>query len=388
MRIVHVIVGLDVGGAEHMLRRLVLRHRQSQPQTQVTVVTLKDLGTLGAQMSREGINVVPLKMRSSLELPATIWRLRQLLCELRPEIVQTWMVHADLVGGLAARWAGIRNVVWGVRTTDYSMTPRATQAVHWLCARLSRHVPRLIVCAAEASRRAHAAVGYDASRMLVISNGFDISALQSHSGQGSRVRAEAGLSPQHLVIGCVGRYNAAKDHGNFVDAAAFVAQRDARCRFLMVGRDVERANVALWQRIEATGLADRFVLLGERRDVAACLDAMDVFVLSSRNEGFPNVVGEAMAMGVPCVVTDVGDAALLVGSTGVVVPPHDPAALAQGVLHLIGLPATDRQALGQHAQQRVCENFSMEHASERFAQLYSDLMNNLTIGAEAGRCAG
>lgn len=377
MKIAHVIIGLETGGAEMMLRRLLLAHR-SQGGAPGTVISLTGIGPVGQRLRDDGIEVTALGMRTPLGALLAVVRLRRLLLQLRPDVVQTWMVHADLLGGLAARAAGLRAIVWGIRTTDFSINSPATRAVRWLCARLSSTLPHVIVCAAEASRRAHVRAGYDASRMVVIPNGFDPAAWQPQ--RSTCLRRELGLAEPHLVIGCVGRFNVAKDQGNFISAAARVAAQRGDCRFLLVGRGLEPGNAELMQWIDATGNRERFVLLGERVDVAACLGAMDIFVLPSRSEGFPNALGEAMAMGLPCVTTNVGDAAMLLGDTGSVVPPRDPAALAEAVLALAALPLEQRRQLGQRARERVLDRFSLQQTSERFAALHRRVVAEVQRG--------
>jgi glycosyltransferase involved in cell wall biosynthesis len=377
MHVVQVIVGLSVGGAELMLRRLVLAQLDAVPGMRCTVVSLTTVGPVGDQLRQAGVPVVALGMRSPLSAIAALWRLRQLIARQKPDLVQTWMVHADLIGGLAARTAGVPAVVWGIRTTDFSTSPLSTRAVRWLCARLSRLVPHTIVCAAEASRRAHVAYGYDAGRMLVIPNGFELDRLKPDAQRGHELRLRLGVSPAQVLIGCVGRYNAAKDHANFVRAAGLLAASHADCRFLMVGRDVEGSNAALKQLVDATGHGDRFLLVGEQGDVPAWLDAMDMFVLPSQSEGFPNVLGEAMAMGLPCVSTDVGDAAWLLGDAGLVVPPQDAQALSDAMRNLMSLPRHELQALGQRARQRLTSGFSMQQACDRFTRLHEQVVSEV-----------
>lgn len=372
--VVHIIVGLEKGGAEMMLRRLVEAHMQSATGLRHVVVSLTDVGFHGAALRAQGAEVHALGLRGPVGLLLRVFRLAALLRRLKPGIVQTWMVHSDLLGGLAARLVGVPHVIWGVRTTDYSVESRSTRAVRWVCARLSSTVPSKIVCAAQASLLASAQAGYDTRKLMVIPNGFDVAALRAHAGAGVGIRQQSGLQQGHVVVGCLGRYNPAKDHANFVSAAALLAARHPACRFLMVGRDLTSANATLMAQIQATGFADRFVLLGERSDPAACLDAMDVFVLSSCTEGFPNVLGEAMATGVPCVSTDVGDAAFLLGDAGPVVPARDSAALAQAVSHLLDMPEPDRQALGSKGRLRVENEFSMAAAAQKFNNLYQALL--------------
>ena len=377
MHVVQVIVGLSVGGAEHMLRRLVLAQLDSVPGMRCTVVSLTTVGPVGDQLRSAGVRVIALGMRSPVSALAALWRLRQLMAREKPDLVQTWMVHADLIGGLAARMAGIPAVVWGIRTTDFSTSPLPTRAVRWICARLSRHVPHTIVCAAEASRQAHVAAGYDPRRMVVIPNGFELDRLQPDIQRRLDMRLRLGVLPAHILIGCVGRYDAAKDHANFVRAAGFLAGSQVECRFVMIGRDIEASNFALRQLVDATGCGDRFLLVGEQDDVPAWLEAMDMFVLSSQSEGFPNVLGEAMAMGLPCVTTDVGDAAWLLGDTGLVVPPQDAGALSAAMHSLVVRPQLERLALGQRARQRLTTGFSMQLACERFNRLHARVVSEV-----------
>jgi glycosyltransferase involved in cell wall biosynthesis len=370
MNIVHLIIGLGVGGAEHMLSRLVLAQQAADPLRQCTVISLTRIGPIGKLLQDAGIPVIAMELHSPWSFVAGLWRLKKMLQALQPDVVQTWMVHADLFGGLAARWAGIRGVIWGIRTTEFSGASPTTRMVRRVCAAVSSWLPLTIVCAAQASRRSHVAIGYDESRMVVIANGFDTDVYCPHPELKTQLKARLGIDPQDIVIGHVGRWNLAKDHLNFVHAAArWAAQGQLpQVRFLMVGRSIDGGNGVLAQAIAESGCAGQFMLLGERSDVPELLQVMDLFCLSSRTEGFPNVVGEAMASGVPCVVTDVGDAAAIVGSTGWVVPKEDAAALSAALALAAGESAAERALRANLARTRVVQEFSMERATQRFTQ--------------------
>lgn len=374
VRIVNVIVGLDVGGAEMMLKRLV-ESQLPDSNYRHTVVSLTTLGKVGRQLQGLGVDVHALNISRGLSAPLAVWRLSRLFRRLRPDIVQTWMYHADLVGGIASRLAGCRNVIWGIRTTHIAKGgSRATRVVRRLCARLSCWVPQAIVCAAEAAQRLHIGLGYSADRMVVIPNGFDVVQFKPCSVAYPTFREALGIEEGHVLIGHAGRWCAEKDHLGFVKAAGELARRAERCRFLMVGRGIDKSNESLVQAIQSTGYADRFVLIGERHDMPKCLAAMDIFCLSSRTEGFPNVVGEAMACAVPCVVTDVGDARLIVGDTGWVVAPEDYRALANALSAAVLVPTVQRQAQGLLARARIVHEFSMERAVQRFDALYKKVV--------------
>lgn len=377
--VMHVIIGLNTGGAELMLKRLI-ECFQAQPRYRHSVVSLTGYGTVGPALLARGVEVRALEMRSWRDLPSVFLRLVRVIRASNPDVVQTWMYHADLIGGVAARVAGNRQVIWGIRTTAVSAGgKRSTLAIRTVCSALSNWIPRAIVCAADASRVAHIAAGYEGSRMVVIPNGFDFSRLTATSDERAVLRETCGFSGDDVVVGTVGRFHRAKDHANFVRAAGIAASKHKNVRFLMVGRDLDANNRELQGWIDATGYGDRFVLLGERKDVPICLSVMDVFCQSSRTEGFPNAVGEAMAMGLPCVATDVGDSAILIGDAGIIVPQENSSELANGLLWCLHATPERRKAMGQLGQSRVRAEFSIERACERFEIVYQRLLETSAV---------
>ncbi|MCP1455008.1 MULTISPECIES: glycosyltransferase family 4 protein [Pseudomonas] len=373
MKVIHVIVGLNIGGAELMLLRLSESFNNDIDQNH-SIISLTDLGRLGAELRARGRDVTTLNMRGALDVPRVLFNLYKIFRKNAPDVVQTWMYHADLIGGVAARLAGVRNVIWGIRTTNVnSGVSRVTGWIRQCCAILSHFVPKLIICAANASRVEHERIGYNSAKMMVIPNGFDPEVLTASVQERQALRIAAGFSPEDLVVGSLGRYNLAKDHENFISTASLLLGDYPNVKFLLVGRDLTSENKPLMTLIRSTGYPERFVLLGERKDVPVCLKAMDIFCLHSRTEGFPNVLGEAMTMGLPCVATDVGDAAFLVGETGIVVEPQNPRALAEGLKCLISAGDVYRSDLGQKAQLRIYEHFTMRYAKSRFSEAYKKI---------------
>ena len=266
------------------------------------MISLKEVGKIGQQLQALGIEVQALNMRPSglfsvLSVPSAILKLVRAIRRSSPDIVQTWMYHADLLGGIASRIARNRPVIWGIHAGETDPDCRVTLMVRYICARLSHWVPHTIVCVSEASRKRHLALGYDARHMEVVANGFDMSQLIATKAQRQNIRAQLGYRQKEQVMGCVGRFDYSKHYENFVRAAGILAHKHLQLRFLMVGRNLDSDNQVLARWISQTGHADRFTLLGERDDVPICLSAMDIFCLSSRTEGFSLVLGEAMAMG-------------------------------------------------------------------------------------------
>ena len=375
MKVTHVIIGLNVGGAELMLKRLIESHLE-RPDIEHSIISLTDMGVLGEQLTKQGVAVYCLGMTSILKGPVTFFKLRKLLRTLRPDVVHTWMYHADLLGSLAARSIGLRHVVWCIRSTDISKGGgKGTLIIRKLCALLSGWLPRVIVCAAGASRKVHEAVGYSADKMQVIPNGFELDKLLPTGSNETHIRDKLGISKACMLVVTVGRYNPVKDHKTFIEAAGKVATKLSDVRFMLVGRDLEYSNSKLMALINATGQADAFYLVGERNDVPTCLQASDVFCLHSATEGFPNVLGEAMAVGLPCITTDVGDAAYLLDNPEWVVPAASPSKLADKLDAMLSLPAAERETLGQTAANRIREHFTMDAISSRYFDLYALLID-------------
>jgi len=358
-----------------MLKRLIVSDPVSIPDT--IVVSLTSLGLIGESLRNQGVKVHTLNLSpSAINIPIVLWQLVKLIRQYQPEIVQTWMYHADLLGGLSAHLAGNNNVIWGIRRTSLSLSNSAKTAfIMKICAVLSHWIPKKIICVAEAAKQAHIAAGYLASRMVVIPNGFNFSPFTVTQEQIIALRLACHFSDGDIVIGCVGRFHADKGQDNFVKAAAIVAQQYPTVKFLLVGRDCDVNNAQLMHWLSDHGLQERVVLLGERNDVPVCLAAMDVYCMPSRTEGFPNGLGEAMAMGLPCVATNVGDTAVLTGDTAILVPPQNEQALAQVLLKVIALSEKEREQMGQRAKERVMSEFPIEKVRARFEAVYRDIIS-------------
>jgi len=373
MKIVHVISGLGLGGAETMLRRLIESTKERNDTT--VVVSLTSLGVVGDSLRKSGVTVHTLETYAFFHLPNTLWRLFWLLRRYRPDIVQTWMYHADLLGGLVARLAGACSVVWGVHST--SIPQGRWSATYWvvrLCALCSNFIPDRIICCANSAKLAHIKLHYAEDKMVVIPNGYDFSVFQYDVETRLKARVQLGVNEQDIVIGVVGRFDPLKDFFNYVSAAALVAEKNKNVKFLMVGRDNEWSNTTLCGWIESTGLIGRFHLVGQQTDVAHFLSAMDIFCLSSVNEAFPNVVVEAMAMGLPCVVTRAGDSAIILDDDNYVVPVKDSAALANALLTMCNLDAMTRKTIGESNAGKV----RVRYGIETIRQKYKDVYDNVT----------
>lgn len=369
-RVFHVIVGLGDGGAEGVLSRLCSKANSVSHH----VVSLTDEGKYGDIIRKLGVPVTCLNMPQGRVTLKGLWRLWRLLYKERPTVVQTWMYHADFLGGVIARLAGVEKIFWNIRhtTLDADDSKRSTIFVARLCARISHWVPTAIVCCAEKAVEVHRELGYASKKLMVIPNGYDLRRFFVDDSARVRLHVEWGVD-QGWLLGMVGRFNPQKDHKNFLSALAELKCRGVDFYAVLIGRELDESNQQVLSWLNQMGLEGNVRLLGQRTDIADVMNALDVHVLSSSfGEAFPNVLAEAMACGTPVVTTDVGDAALIVGDTGWVVPPQNHLALADALLaaHKAISHPEEWGARRAAARQRIEENFSLAHMVASYEALW------------------
>ena len=375
-KIYHVITGLDTGGAETMLYKLLTRMDRNTFEN--TVISLTDIGPIGRKLVAAGIPVHSLGMRKRPTDLVKIGRLVRRFHRDRPNVVQTWLYHADLVGGLAARIAGTGSkVVWNLRQSNLqrAVNARMTLGMVRAGAGLSRWIPDKIICCANAVRDVHQRIGYKADKLVVILNGFELDRFRPDPQARLSVRAELGIPSRIPVVGLIGRFDPQKDHQNFVRAAASITDARPDTHFVLAGEGVTCENTQLASWIKTTTYSGQFHLLGSRDDVPRILAAIDVVVSASLGEGFSNAIGEGMACGIPCVVTDVGDSAEIIGEAGRVVSASDARALATACLYILDLDKAERVALGQRGRKRIESHFRLDKAVQQYEALYKGLLS-------------
>jgi glycosyltransferase involved in cell wall biosynthesis len=303
-------------------------------------------------------------------------RLWRLLRQQPYSAVQTWMYHADVIGGVCARLAGQRQLLWNVRnsTLQVGASSRMTMWLVKVCALLSAWVPRTIVSCAQQATQVHVQQGYCARKFVHIPNGFDLQRFE-HDTQGrQQLRADWGVPTDAVVLGMVGRFDPQKDHHMLLRAFAQVHSQHPQTLLVLAGRGLDAQNDALSAWIQDLGLQEAVRLLGPRTDVPKVMSALDVHVLSSRyGEAFPNVLAEAMACRTPCITTDVGDASSVVSHTGWVVPPQDEPAMVQAMLGAVdelNHSPTRWEQRRQSCRSRVMAEFDLATMVKRYHQAW------------------
>jgi glycosyltransferase involved in cell wall biosynthesis len=370
IRLVHIITGLQTGGAEMMLYKLLSQIDHEKFDN--NVISLTNEGTVGSKIQALGIPVHSIGMRNGLPDPIGFVRLILQLKKLQPDIVQTWLYHADFLGGLAAKFVGVKRVIWNIRNSnlDAEVNKWHTRMTARLCALFSGWLADTIICNSERATQVHQELGYKKSLFHQIGNGFDLVKFCPDVTAKPTLCKKYDIPEHTFLVGLVARFDPQKDHQNFIQAARRVVTRFMDIRFVLVGTGVDNQNKYLLKEIEETEHSDHFLLLGERNNISQINAALDIACSSSLGESFPNAIGEAMACSTPCVVTNVGDLERLVADTGLVVPSGNPEALANAIINLLDKPKAYRQNLGKLARQRIEKNFSLISIVHEYEQLY------------------
>jgi glycosyltransferase involved in cell wall biosynthesis len=316
-----------------------------------------------------GIPVDSLNMSSGVPDPRAVLTLRRLLSQDKPDVLQAWMYHANLLASVV-RPAVRAPVIWNMRAVPDVDYGRQIAVIDGTLSRLARQ-PAAVVVNSEHGRAYMAGHGYAGARWRVIPNGFDTTDLKPDAEARSRLRAEWGIREGQVVIGLVARLDPVKDHRTFLEAAKVLSAQDFTTQFVCVGGGNDTYLGQMRALAASLKITDRVVWAGARTDIASVNSAFDIVTCCSLSESFPNVVGEAMACGVPCVVTDVGDSARLVGNAGRVVAPRSPSALATAWQALIAGGPAFRSELGARARERILSEFSLDRIVADYEDLYS-----------------
>jgi len=372
IKVLHIITGLSTGGAEMMLYKLVSKMDRSC--FDVYVASLTDIGPVGEKIKKLNIPVVAVGMKRGWKGFfgfSGFFKLLKIVKNYKPDVIQTWMYHSDLIGGLVGKILKVP-VIWNIRHSnlDPKYNKKTTIWAAKICAKFSKILPKKIICCSHASKDVHSKLGYDENKMVVIPNGFDLDVFLPDKQGREKVRKELGLDDKTIVIGFAARFDPQKDHKNFFEAARIVHKIYPNVHFLLCGNRINWDNKKLREWIEKSGVEKVTHLLGRRDDIKNVYNSIDIFCSSSYGEGFPNVIGEAMACEIPCVVTNVGDSAIIVGDTGFVVPPKNPEALAEAIIKMIEIGEEKRKVLGKKARDRIKENYSIEKIVNSYEQLY------------------
>ena len=329
--VLHIITGLNDGGAEGVLSRICLADPKSH-----SVISLMGMGKYGCILKDAGVDVYCMHIDSKKVDPLKVYKLYKLIKKLNPSVVQTWMYHGDFIGGTVAKLAGVPNVFWGIRHSNLSKgtIKKSTYVVMKACAVLSYLVPKKIVSCSRSAVESHIFQGYNKNIFELVQNGYDLSKFKPFLIPFDKMIFTPNTVP---IISMVARFDIQKDHDNLIKAFSILKDKAVSFHLVLVGTNMDKNNVELLQMINNSSLSvDKDVtLFGQCNDIPLLMNSVNLNVLSSLGEAFPNVLAEAMACGTPCVTTDVGDASEIVMEHGWVVPKQNSQKLALAIIEAL-----------------------------------------------------
>jgi len=369
LRVVHVIGGLALGGAETLLYRLAT---QQLPGVEQEVICLGPPDWYSAQLQERGIPVHHLDMNSPLETWSGGRRLRKLLRERRPDAVQSWLYFANMLSSISAGSGG-PPVVWSNHSSHFEGIGLASRLSAYAGGAGARRLAKFVINCSQTAADWHARIGYSNVPNAVVHNGYDPAVFRPDEQARTESRKGLGVGGDLFLISSIARWHVHKDIPTLLKAVRLAADQGVPLRCLLIGRDLDAGNRELLSEIRRTGCEDLVEPLGPRSDVPELARALDLHVLASRNEAFPNVVAETMLSGTPNVVTDVGDSSLMVGNTGWVVPRAEPAKLAAAIAEAWKESTGAKpewQARRERARARIANNFTFEKMAEAYARIW------------------
>jgi len=368
MKIVHIINGLGDGGAEKTLFKICKYDLDNKH----IVISLKHPEKYFFLLKNLGIQV--LSLNANFFSIHKFFYLIKLLKILKPDIVQTWLVHSDLIGSIAARLAGIKKIIWNIRYSNFEIGKAKSITIFMikLLSKLSFLIPKSIVIVSKKAKKIYEIEGYDSKKLKFIPNGYNLSILKINKIKKIRFKKELNVKKNIPLIGNVARYDPKKDHSNLLNALSILRSKKIIFFCILVGSNINKTNQRLVSEIKKLKLSKYVKLLGKKDNVLEIMNGLDLYVQSSSyGEGFPNVIAESMACGTPCVMTDVGDAAYIVGKTGFVVPPNNSIKLAKAIEKAINELSTKKWNYRiNKARTRIQEKFDITKMIRSYNKLW------------------
>jgi len=369
LKIVFLIRDLNYGGAQRQLVTLV---KGLHKQFDVTVLYFYPGGPLEKDLKDSDISLICLEKRERWDVLGFMRRLIAQLQRIQPDVLHGYLGESNLLTTFLKPFFPSTKMIWGIRESNTN-----ANIYGWLGSLLSQlenvlsRFPDLIVINSYAGQAYYLTHGFPAKKMVVIPNGLDTERFQPDLHARVKVRSQWGISENMILIGLVGRLDPMKDHPTFLRAAALICQQRQDVRLVCVGTGAENYANQLLTLTEELGITDKVIWAGARADMPAVHNSLDIATSSSAyGEGFANVIGEAMACGVPCVVTDVGDSRFIVGDTGLVVPPKNPQALVDSWLKIL---EHKNNKLPMIVRSRIQDNFHTKLLYERTEKILTSV---------------
>jgi glycosyltransferase involved in cell wall biosynthesis len=374
MKILHIITSLELGGAENALYKLCISDRKN---THV-VVSFTNGGYYSDLLVENNIELYSLGLNRVDNVFVASYKLYKILSNTKPNIIQTWLYHADVYGGCMSWLFGYKNIVWNIRNTNVSSKAlkSTTRLLLKIQAILSFIIPQRIIACSTKSIATHKEIGFCTSKFGVIYNGYDPKTLIFSSDERNRLRSKIGINNSEFVVGMVARFDVQKDHINLLRSLFIIKKRKIHIKCLLIGENVTHNNEVLSKLISEYGLDKQVFLLGASHNIRGIMSSLDLHILSSLGESFPNVVAEAMLCQTPCVATDVGESSRIIGCTGWIVPPQNSKILSDAIIKAKEIFDNDKvkwEHLRILSRSQIIEQFSIKRMVNEYNIIWSQL---------------
>ncbi len=368
MKILHIITSLGDGGAENTLYKIC----KYDVKNQHIVISLKKPKKYSKKLREINIKIYHLNINYFSFF--SFLRLIYLIRLNKPNIIQTWLIHGDLLGGVAAKLSGFKNIIWNVRYSNLEIKKENFINIVLLkiLAYLSFFVPKKIIVVSKSAKINCKKFGYNEKKIILINNGYDLSIYKSSRKDKLVIRRKLKIKKSTPIIGNVARFVPMKDHMNLISSLSILKQKDINFFCLLAGSNVDKNNSKLIYHINKLKLSNQIKLLGIQKNISKIMNSFDIYVQSScYGEGFPNVVAEAMAHEIPCIVTNVGDAKYIVGQTGWCVPPKNSLKLALAIKNaLFKIHSKEWKNICKQSRIRVKKNFNIKNMILSYSKLW------------------
>lgn len=367
IKITHIITGLGNGGAETMLYKLL--ENIDRNKYEIKVISMMDKGVTGLKIENLGIKIYTMNMKRGVPSFKAIKKAIK-LCN-NVDIIQSWMYHADLFSFIVSKICKPKKLIWGIRRSnlEWNKNKKSTILISRINSILSKYVDVIVSCSIIATE-IHKKIGFDSKKLITIPNGFAIDKFCYIESAREKLCKEFNIDDKKNIFTLVGRWEILKDHENCLKALRILSEKRDDFVLILCGTNITEENEKLLNMIEENKLKNKVLLLGRRDDIPEIMSATDIYISSSSGEGFPNVIGEAMACETICVVTDVGDSAYIVGNTGVVVPRKSPLKLSMGIEEILNYSKEQKKNKRKLARQRIVDNFEISTIVKKYNKLY------------------
>ena len=368
IKIIHIITGLNEGGAEATLFNLINNTKEQNN----FIISLKGKGKYGALLRKKGIKVYSINFKFDFSLIKKFFYIIKIIKKINPDIVQTWMYHADLIGGIASYIANKKNIFWGIHHTSlkFNSNKKSIILIATINRILSYVIPKKIIVCANKAKETHIKFGFDKSKFHIIHNGIDFRKFKKSKIKGLKYRKKISASENEIIFGTVARFDPNKDHLNLLKALKEIKKKHIKFKYLLVGKNMNKKNNYILRNIYKHNLEENIILLGEEKDIVSIMNTLDLHILPSKSEAFPLVLLESIACGTLSISTNVGDVEKIIKTNSLLVKPKNHISLYEGIMKFLAISCDEKSKIINQSILHIKKNYSVEKMANSYINIY------------------